>query len=496
LVLKLEDRHGAAFHRREHQLQVPQSEELFVPAASRESETSRLFAEATAAVARGETSIRIVPPRTLLQRGMVRFDTLAVGDDIERVAFLLDERRLLTKNRPPYNVEIDLGEFPQPHSLRVEALDASGEVVAEDEIQLNAAGARFAVKLLEPRSGQSYGSSLLARARIDVPSERSVERVELYLNERLVATLYQPPWAQPMALPPAGELTYVRAVAYLANGDSAEDLVFIEAPDQLEAIDIQVVELYTTVLDRFGRPVPGLERDDFEVFEDKVKQEIVRFEPVADQPIRLGILFDNSASMGPVLDHARIAALRLFQDAITPRDQAAVVTFNRIPKLAVPLTNDLRRLGGGLAGLSAEGETALYDSIMFGLYYFASVKGQRALVLLSDGRDEVSRFGYQETLDYSRRAGVTLYAISLARNEPGGQARLERLAEETGGRFFQLDDLAQLSEVYSLIEQELRSQYLLTYQSSNSSGGEDFRVIRVELGQKDLEPRTLSGYYP
>ncbi len=495
LILRLEDLNGKSFYRYEEPLEVPRSEVPFDRPTAPDSWTARLFAEATAAVARGETSIRIVPPRSLLQRGLVRFDTLAIGE-IARVAFILDERRLLTKNRPPYNVEIDLGEFPEPHSLRVEALGAEGEMLAFDEIDINAAGERFTVKLLEPQPGVEYSNSLLARSRVEEPRGQSLERLEYYLNDNLVATLYQRPFVQPIALPPAGQLTYVRAVAYLTDGRAAEDLVFINAPEHLEQIDVQVVELYTTVLDAFGRPVLGLERGDFEVLEDKVPQELVRFETLENQPIHVGILFDNSASMGPILDYTRVAALRFFQEALTPRDRAAVITFNRFPRLAIGLTNDLRRLGGGLAGLTAEGETALYDSVMFGLYYFAGVRGQRALLLLSDGKDEVSRFDYEETLDYARRAGVTLYSIGLFQSGPAVRAKLQQLADETGGRAFYLDDLNRLSEVYSLIEEELRSQYLLAYQSSNQENVEAFRSIQVKLSRKDLTPRTLSGYYP
>ena len=496
LVLRLEDLNGESFYRYEEPLEVPRVEERYVRPESLDSQASRLFAEATAAVARGDTSIRIVPPRSLLQSGLVRFDTLAVGEQIAKVAFILDERRLLTKTRPPYNVEIDLGEFPEPHILRVEALDDGESVVAFDEIQLNVAGDRFGVQLIEPRADVEYSSSLLARARVDVPDGSSLERVEYYLNDRLVATLYQAPFAQPIALPPIGELIYVRAVAYLSDGTAAEDVVFINSPDQLERVEVQRVELYTTVLDAFGRPVSGLEQGDFEVFEDKVKQEVLKFETVADQAIHVGILFDNSASMGPILDHTRIAALRFFKEALTPRDRAAVITFNRMPRLAVPLTNDLRRLGGGLAGLTPEGETALYDSVMFGLYYFAGVRGQRALLLLSDGQDEASRFDFEETLDYARRAGVTLYAIGLFQGESAVRSKLERLSDETGGRAFFISDLGQLSQVYSLIQEELRSQYLLSYQSSNRDETEAFRAIQVRLSRKDLTPKTLSGYYP
>lgn len=496
LILRLEDVHGESFFRHEQDLEVPARDEAWTPIEGEESITARLFAEAAAAVAQGDQSIRVLPPRETLQTGFVRFDTLAVGDRIARVAFLLDGERRLTKTRPPWSVEIDLGEFPRPHALRVEALDEEGELLAFDELSVNAGRRQFRVQLVEPRRGGSYAGSVLARARVDAPADRSVDRVEFFVNERKVATLYQPPWAQPVALSREEELAYVRAVAYLPDGTSVEDVVFVNAPGIVEQLDVQVVELYTSVLDRAGRPVLGLGRDAFAIFEDRERQEILKFEAVGNQPIHVGILFDNSASMAPLLDAARVAALRFFREAIGPRDRAAVITFNRVAHLAQGLTNDLRLLGGGLAGLSAEGETALYDSVMFGLYYFAGVRGQRALLLLSDGKDEVSRFTFEKTLDYARRAGVALYAVGLGLRDPATRGRLESLAVETGGRAFFIDDLARLGDIYVSIQEELRSQYLLTYQSSNTGQEDEFRTIEVRLDDRDLTARTLSGYYP
>ncbi|MDX1502338.1 MAG: GWxTD domain-containing protein, partial [Thermoanaerobaculia bacterium] len=166
LIVKLADTNGERYFRLERPLEVPRVEGAFERPAALASEASRRFAEATAALARGETSIQIVPPRRALQRGFVRFDTLAVGDEIDRVAFLLDRRPVATKTRPPWNVEIDLGDFPRPHTLRVEALDDRGVLLAWDELEINVASQAFGVRLLEPRRGVEYRESLLASARV------------------------------------------------------------------------------------------------------------------------------------------------------------------------------------------------------------------------------------------------------------------------------------------------------------------------------------------
>ena len=495
VVLKLEDLNSNRVYREERALSVPLVDSEFEMPTFQDPRTEMLFAEATAAIEAGETSIRLVPPGGELHTGSVRIDSLVSGG-VDKVRFYLDERLVLTKNRPPYNVELDLGSYPDLHTVRVEALDDTGQEVASDEVLINGGGYRFAVNLVEPYKGKRYANSLRARAEVEVPEDRTVERVEFYLNELLVATLYQEPYVHPIVLPPGEPVAYVRAVAYLPDGNFTEDLVFINAPDYLEELEIQFVELYTTVLDQQGRPVEGLSKSEFTVEEDGVKQEIARFERVEDLPIHVGILIDNSASMVGTLGEVRKAALSFFEQAITPRDRAAVITFNSFPHLAVELTHDRAALGGGLAGLVPEGQTALYDSVMFSLYYFTGIKGQRAILVLSDGKDEASRFDFEETLEYARRAGITVYSIGFRLHDPDARRKLTRLSDETGGRMFYIREIAELEAIYSQIQRELRSQYLIAYQSSNTSEEEEFRVVDLKIRRPNVEVKTLSGYYP
>ncbi len=401
---------------------------------------------------------------------------------------------MLTKRKPPFSVELDLGSLPRPRHLVVTAVDAAGNPIASDETPINAVVNRFKVKLLEPRRGQKYESSLLADAQVDVPDGEALERVEYYLDETRVATLYQPPWTQPIVLPKGEPLAYVRAVAFLTDGNSTEDLVFVNSPDTLAEMDIQFVELYTSVLDRQGRPVPGMTQKDFSVSEDGVKQEIARFEQVSDLPIHAAVALDISASMAANLDESREAALRFLEQTIQPKDRASIITFNDRPNLAVKFTKDLTTLAGGLAGLKAERGTALYDTIIFSLFYFNGVKGQRALLLLSDGKDEGSRFSFEDAQDYARRAGVTIYAIGLG--DDVDRKKLEKISEDTGGRAFFVQRAAELDAIYKGIEEEMRSKYLIAYQSSNTGGGEEFRAVDLKVNKPGVEAKTLRGYYP
>ncbi|HYU33449.1 MAG TPA: VWA domain-containing protein [Thermoanaerobaculia bacterium] len=496
LIVKLEDVNSGRIFREERPLTVPSREQEADRTDPTDPESAKLLAEANAALGNREVTIKLLPPPTGndLPTGLQRFDTLVTGNGIAAVVFTLNGKPILTKKKEPYSVELDLGTVPQNHLLTATALDAAGNELASDQIQVNVAPQRFRVRLVEPRRGKHYTGSLLARAELDVPEGQSIERVEIFLDDTKIATLFQPPWEQPVALPPGGSLSYVRAVAYLPDGNSTEDLVFVNAPESLEEMRVDLVELYTTAVDRAGHPVTGLQTADFTVTEDGVRQEIARFEQVTDLPVHVAVALDTSASMEKILPQARDAALGFLQRTIRPKDRAAVITFNDHPSLGAKLTSDLTQLAGGLAGIKAERSTALYDAMVFSLYYFSGLRGRRAVLLLSDGRDEGSRFTFDEALEYARRSGVTIYVIGLG--EDVEKRKLGRFAEETGGRAFFLKQPTELPAIYAAIEEELRSQYLIAYQSTNTTGSAGFRTVDVDVKRSGVEVKTMRGYYP
>jgi VWFA-related protein len=509
LVLKVEDVPGKRYFRDRRDLAVPAVEEAAAavpapgvaaaaPAAPVPASGAGALAEANAAIRAQDQTIRFLPPEEGLKTGRVRVEAVTTGDGVARVRFELNGRPVLTKARPPYSVELSLGEQPRLHTVRAFALAADGRTLAEDQVLLNAGPHRFSVHLLEPQPGRPYKESVRAQAEVNVPEGETLDRVEFYRNETLVATLYQPPFVQPILIPPGQDVAYVRAVARLADGNATEDLVMVNQPDYGERIEVQFVELFATVVDRRGHPVEGLGRDDFKVIEDGVEQKVRRFELVRDLPIYAGVMIDTSASMSERLGAAVSGALRFFHTVITPRDRAALVTFNDKPNLAVRFTNREDVLAGGVAGLTADGETAIYDSLIYTLYYFGGIKGKRAIVLLTDGDDTKSRHPFNEALEYARRSGVALYTvgISLSTRQADVRGKLERLAEETGGRAFFIDGAGELERVYATIQKELRSQYLLAYQSSNEKRDDRFRAVEVKVARPGLEVKTLRGYYP
>jgi len=511
LVLRIQDTGGKRWFREQRDLEIPavqgataaQTIAVTPPPAAAPATTPALQEANAAPFGSDERSIRILAPPPGLITGNVRLEAITTGEGIAKVRFTLNGKPVLTKARPPYSVELNLGDAPKIHTLQAVALNAANEKVAQDEILLNTGPHRFSVRLVEPQRGKTYQTSLRAQAQVEVPQGDALDRVELYLNDSLVATLYQPPYVQPVLLPPGGALTYVRAVAYLADGNSTEDLVIINAPDYVEEVNVDFVELFTTVVDNRGRPVEGLEQKDFTVLEDGAPQTVRRFELVRDLPIYAGILLDTSASMGDhegeKLKEAIKGGLRFFEQVIKPKDRAAVFTFNDTPTLAVRFTNQIDALSDGLNGLQAEGNTALYDSLIYSLYYFGGIKGKKAIVLLSDGQDTNSHYKFDQALDYARRSGVAVYAvgISLPPNDFEVRAKLQKLSDETGGRAFFVGVASELGHVFETVEKELRSQYLLAYQSpQQGKASTKFRTVEVKLGKPGLEAKTIRGYFP
>lgn len=512
VVLKVEDTGGKRFWRETRDLEIPAVEGAAgapavaaapAPATQAPAAPAGALAEAnTPAFGSDEQTIRLLPPPPGLITGKVRVEARASGDGIARVQFLLNGKPVLTKGKPPYSIELDLGDAPRVHTLEAHALGAGGQKMAEDQILLNTGPHRFSIRLVEPQPGKAYQASLRAQAQVEVPEGERLDRVEIFLNDTLLASLYQPPYVQPLLLPSSTGFAYVRAVAYLADGNSTEDLVLINAPDYVEEMEVDFVELFTTVVDNRGKAVEGLKEKDFTVIEDGVQQQVRRFEMVRDVPIYAGLLIDTSSSMGENhnerLDEAVKGGLRFFETVIRPKDRAAVFTFNDSPTLAVRFTNQMDVLTSGLSGLTPEGNTALYDSVIQALYYFGGIKGKKAIVILSDGQDSSSHYTFAEALEYARRSGVAIYSvgIDMPQKDIDVRAKLQKLADETGGRSFFIAAASELERVFGIVEEELRSQYLLAYQSTNQKRDDKYRTIEVKMARPGLEAKTLRGYYP
>lgn len=448
----------------------------------------------------GQDSLVLIPPESEVVLGLWRAEALVTGERIQKVVFLVDGMPQFTRTSPPWTAEVRLSEFPTEQVVEVEGYDAQGELVASDQILLNQPRGAFRVRIVEPKRGaESVSGEVATRAEVVVPEGRRVEKVEFKLNEELVTTRTKPPWQARLEVESAEEVAYVAVTAFLDDGRRAEDVRFLNAPEHLENIDVNLVELYTAVVDRNGRLVPSLTESDFEVYEDGRQQELVKFELVRNLPLTVGISIDTSGSMVEAITEAKRAAIAFLENVVDRGDRTFAVAFSNRATLLMPPTDDVEAVEGELEGLRAMGFTALHDAIVTSLYYFRGVRGQRALVLLSDGDDTSSSIDFREALEYARRSGVAIYSVGLevGRFNLAVRNKLKSLAEETGGRFFFISKAEELEGVYEEIENELRSRYLLAYNSDQREGeAGEFREVEVEVKKRGLTARTIRGYYP
>lgn len=518
LTLRLQDAVGRSLLRDHRRIVVPM--EVAKDAAAPPSEAMEITPENLALwVDRVGAQILPMPG---LHVGTTAIDVVTVGRGIAMLRYAVDGKPLGIDATPPWDISVDLGPEPRPHEVEVTALDADGNVLASDSLRLNAGAHRFAVRLLEPKAEETYRDLVPVRAAVEVPAGADLERLEIFRQESVVATLYQPPFVHVLTLDSPQQATYIKVVAHLTDGSVASDLAVINLPGAVEEIDVREVELFANVFDRRKRPVNDLGVENFAVMENGRPQQIQKVERVEDLPVHVSLLIDSSSSMADEMTLSIDSAERFFETVLTPEDQAAVITFNHRTRLAVPFTRDLAWLSDGVSTLSADGGTALWDSIISSLHYFGGLEGKRALVLLSDGDDQHSRFKFDDTRDFAQRAGVAVYAISLDvgwevpdNDMPGlsvtGTAhvsethawelknrhhrrRLERLAKETGGLFFHISSTKTLDKAFRAIEEDMRAQYLITYQSSTE--GDGFRSVELETEPRKLKVRTIGGYYP
>lgn len=496
LVLKVSDGNQSAEGRITDKLAVPEQPDAPPPQIAAARAEGRATVEKARDLGLLPSAIALLPVAKEIVTGLQRFETRA-ADGVRAVDFYLNGSKMMTKTRPPFDADLNLGPLPRKHTVRVVAYGTAGRAIGEDEYVVNEGREVFRVRIMSPEKGSRASGPTRVVAAVVVPEGKNLQKLEIYSNERRVATLYQPPFEQSVNISEGKSLGYVRIVGTLDDGTLSEDLRYVNAPAYISEVSVDAVELYTTVTDK-GRPVPGLQASNFKVFEDGVLQKVESFEFVKNLPLTLGVIVDTSASMLESLAETQAAALAFLEFSVGEKDRAFTVSFDNEPYLLTKLTNRKDRLYRSLAGLRAEGSTALYDAIIYGLYQFSGVKGKKALVVLSDGKDTASKFDYETLVEYVKRAGISIYGIGLkiSGTDLEVKYKLNKLAQATGGQTFYVDSAKNLESVYRQINEDLRSQYLLTYYSTNASGKDKWRKVEIKVEPTSLQARAITGYYP
>ena len=273
-------------------------------------------------------------------------------------------------------------------------------------------------------------------------------------------------------------------------------------------VGVDIVSLNVTVSDGTSRYVTDLEQKDFQVFEDGVKQDVTFFSK-ANLPIALSLLIDTSASMESRLQTAQEAAIG-FANRLRPQDLAEVVDFDSRAVILQSFTNNAPMLEQAIRKTSSGGSTSMFNAIYIALKDLKRVVAtnvdeirRQAIVVLSDGEDTSSLLPFEEVLDLAKRSETAIYAIGLRSGEGSGASRgfreaefvLRQLAQETGGRAFFPNQIAELAGIYTQIGDELSSQYAIGYSSRNSKRDGAWRRIVVRVDRPGANARTKLGYY-
>ena len=302
------------------------------------------------------------------------------------------------------------------------------------------------------------------------------------------------------------------------------------AQDQPIRVDVDLVNiLFTVKAKKGGALIPNLEKSNFTIQEDGAPQTIQHFSRETDLPLTLGLLIDISASQERLIDIERQAASAFFSSVIRPKDEAFLISFGKSTDLLQDYTNSARQLSSALRDLRGDGGGPVgigpipnsgpvptvgtpKGTLMFDAIYLAaneklkSEVGRKALILITDGEDQGSTYDRRAAIEAAQRGDAIVYSIyyvdrqfysggGLSFGGGGGEGDLRKISEETGGRVFSVSKKHPLDEVFKEIQDELRSQYSVSYSSTNSKRDGSFRHIEIKTDNSDYRVQARAGYY-
>ena len=448
-------------------------------------------------------SLRPEDPRS--RRGRATFVAEVLDpftDQVERVVFYFNGRRVAARNRAPYRARIDLGRGDRLGRVEAVAFDAEDRELDRHELLVNQPPHAFWVRITEPGEGLLAGPVEVA-AELKLPRGGSLMEVRFFVKDRLAGTATEAPFRREVLVPVGDPESYLRVEAQLTDGRIAEDVLFLSRPGLSARIGVELVQLYVVATDRSGQPVRDLSAADFSVFEDDRAQELESFRIAFDLPLTLGLAIDTSSSLFLRMPDVKRAAVE-FLDSLEPtRDRAFLVGFGSEPRLVRAATYNLNAVRGGIGALRPRGRTAVWGALSLALDQLEGLRGRKALVVFYDGDDEDSDAAFRQSLEQARRARVPVYLVLMndeAARTDGRSfstrtfvSKLERMARAGGGRVYYVRHDQDLEPIFDSISRELRSHYLLTYYPKEEPGGPNWREVSVELDRTGVVARTIEG---
>ena len=444
------------------------------------------------------SKLKIMPPARETPVGLLRLEADA-EPPITRVEFYLEDKMIVKRSKPPYSVEIDLGEIPRRQTIRAVGYDASGKIIDEDAWSINQGSARLSVKIL-PREDPAKN---VVRVKVAVQSIGGgvPKQVDLFLGEKKLKSwnTESGPFEVSLPMTEYTKADYLRATAVADDGKEANDIHYTKGPNTtVENVRVDVVQLHVSALDKDNRFVKGLTESDFKVQEDGRPQSITGFELAEKLPLTIGLVVDGSGSMDRSMPFVHDASAELFRGLIRDKDKGFVIEFREQPRMIQELTADSAALQRAAREPEARGATALYDSIVLGLYQFRTLQGRKALIVVTDGADNHSHVDFDTLLRYCRSAGAPIYfiGIGISALDFGVRKAINEISRESGGEVFHINNAQKVAEVTKRIEEELRSQYIVAFRTDSQKPDGQYRAVQVAVDKAGVTARTIKGYIP
>jgi Ca-activated chloride channel family protein len=287
------------------------------------------------------------------------------------------------------------------------------------------------------------------------------------------------------------------------SGFLAPSLLPAQEPTTTLHVDVHLVNVFVNVTDANGAIVGGLTRDDFALTEDGHPQQIAVFERQSAVPLNITLAIDTSGSVRKDMTAEATAAHRFARALLRPQDQMSVLQFATDVSELVPFTSKIDQIDHGLNRLHGDWATALYDAIWLGSEGLGKKQGRKVLILVSDGDDTAKSTTYEQALEQALRNEVMIYSLidvpieASAGRDTGGEHALIALSEQTGGKYFYVNE-GGLDKAFSRVSDDLRTQYLLGYYPHGQSPGVNFHRIEVTVpraAQGAFEISNRTGYY-
>jgi VWFA-related protein len=436
-----------------------------------------------------QSLLRIVTPARMTILGDADF--LVEGAvNIARVDYLLDDKKVASSVKHPFRVSIDVGRTPRARTIKAVAFDAAGNAKGEALATINDRMDAFFVSIVAPASPWIGGANDV-ELDVHVPPGRSVSRVDVSWNGEDIATLKAVPYRARTNVTPR-EFGYLRAVATLDDGNSAEVTRVYNSAGVSESVEVGAVTVIASVTNDKGERIGGLGSKDFAIA-DEGQRVTPTLRSADDDPVTIGIAIDSSSSMSGMQIYVIRAATEFLGRALRPQDQAFVVAFDTGPRLVHPRSSDAAKLRESVYALSPSGGTSIFDGVTFALQQFQGISGKKALLVFSDGREGTSSASAKECERMARTVGVPVYGIVPPKGNRRNNA-LSGIAGDTGGTMFFGEPEETFPALFERLAAEMRGQYVLSFTRPAGIKAGTWRSIRVVVDRQDASVRTIQGY--